>query len=177
MKIKLNQIKLKLAIVLASALGSASLSTVGYAATAFDNMIVSTAVVMSCTIDAGALTFATYDPTSASDNDAEVVITSTCSNGGSATITMGVGGVSATGSTDAIPLRQLYNSASGAPRLPYFLYQNAARDTVWGNTLDTGVAFTAVEGTNSSTLYGRIPAGQTASVGSYNDNVSVTLTY
>ena len=57
MKNKLNQSKLKLAIVSAFALGSASLSTAGYAATAFDNMIVSADVEMSCTVNAGALDF------------------------------------------------------------------------------------------------------------------------
>jgi spore coat protein U-like protein len=168
--------KLKLAIASAFALGSASLSTVGYAATAFDNMIVSADVAMSCTVNAGALDFLTYDPTAAGDNDASAVITSTCTHGGSAKITMGVGASVAAGSTNAIPLRQLHNS-SDASKLPYFLYQNTGRDLVWGNTEDTGVGFTAVTGVNSSTLYGRIAAGETATVGTYLDNVAVTLTY
>ncbi|MDG1903996.1 MAG: spore coat U domain-containing protein [Arenicella sp.] len=176
MKNKLNQSKLKLAIVSAFALGSASLSTAGYAATAFGNMIVSADVEMSCTVNAGALDFLTYDPTAAGHNDATAVITSTCTHGGSAKITMGVGASAAAGSTNAIPLRQLHNS-SDASKLPYFLYQNLGRDLVWGNTEDTGVGFTAVEGVNTETLYGRIAAGETATVGSYADSVSVTLTY
>jgi spore coat protein U-like protein len=139
-------------------------------------MIVSADVAMSCTVNAGALDFLTYDPTAAGDNDASAVITSTCTHGGSAKITMGVGASVAAGSTNAIPLRQLHNS-SDASKLPYFLYQNTGRDLVWGNTEDTGVGFTAVTGVNSSTLYGRIAAGETATVGTYLDNVAVTLTY
>ena len=166
--------KIKLAIASAFALGSSSLTTAGYAATAFGNMIVSADVEMSCTVTAGALGFATYDP--AGNSDTSAVITSTCTHGGSAKITVGVGASPAAGSTDAIPLRQLLN-ASDATKLAYFVYQNDGRDTVWGNTAEPGVGFTAVEGANTATLYGRIAAGETATVGSYADSVSVTLTY
>ena len=110
MKTKLNQSKLKLAIVSAFALGSASLSTAGYAATTFDNMIILTDVAMSCTVDAAQLNFSTYDPTSGTPNDASAVITSSCTHGGSAKITLSQGASPAAGSTDSVPLRQMLNS-------------------------------------------------------------------
>ena len=176
MKTKLNQSKLKLAVVSAMLVGSAGFSTAGYAATAFENLIVQTNVAMSCTVNAGVLDFLTYDPTASGNNDAATVITSTCTHGGSAKITMGVGASPAAGSSNAVPLRQMHN-ASDASKLPYFLYQNTGRDLVWGNSADTGVGFTATQGVNSSQLYGRIAAGETASVGAYADSVSVTLTY
>jgi spore coat protein U-like protein len=177
MKNKLNQNKLKLAIVSAMLVGSAGFSTAGYAATAFGNMIVTADVAMSCTVSADALDFLTYDPTASANNDAAATITSTCTHGGSAKITMGVGSSeAATGSSPGNPLRHLHNSTDSS-KLPYFLYQELARTTVWGNSADTGVAFTATTGVNTSTVYGRIPAGEAASVGSYADSVSVTLTY
>ena len=107
MKTKLNQSKLKLAIVSAFALGSASLSTAGYAATTFDNMVILTDVAMSCTVDAAQLNFSTYDPTSGTPNDASAVITSSCTHGGSAKITLNQGASPAAGSTDSVPLRQM----------------------------------------------------------------------
>ena len=177
MKTKLNQSKLKGAIVSAMLLGTAGFSTSGYAATAFGNMIVSADVAMSCTVSAGALDFLTYDPTASGNNDAAATITSTCTHGGSAKITMGVGASeAATGSSNENPLRHLHNSTD-ASKLPYFLYQETGRTTVWGNSADTGVAFTATTGINTSTVYGRISAGEAASVGSYADSVAVTLTY
>ena len=176
MKMKLEQNTIKLAIAAGVLIGSASLSTAVHAATAFDNMIVTTNVAMSCTVDAGNLDFNTYDPTSSSANDASAVITSTCTHGGSAKITLNEGAVAATGSSAAVPLRQMLNSTD-ASKLAYSLYQNSERNVVWGNTADTGLGFTASGGTNTSTVYGRIASGLAASVGSYADSVSVTLTY
>ncbi|MDB9734345.1 spore coat protein U domain-containing protein, partial [Porticoccaceae bacterium] len=89
MKTKLNQNKLTLAMVSAIIAGSMGLSATSYAATATGTMAVSTSVLMSCTISAGAMTFASYDPTASADNDATATITSTCTSGGAAVITMG----------------------------------------------------------------------------------------
>ena len=176
MKTKLNQSKLKLAIVSAFALGSASLSTAGYAATTFDNMVILTDVAMSCTVDAAQLNFSTYDPTSGTPNDASAVITSSCTHGGSAKITLNQGASPAAGSTDSVPLRQMHN-ATDSTTLAYSLYQNSDRNIVWGNTAGTGLGFTATGGDDTSTVYGRIANGLVANVGAYADSVSVTLTY
>ena len=64
MKTKLNQSKLKLAIVSAMLVGSAGFSTAGYAATAAATWQLhgSFDVLHYC---AGAMTFASYDPTAA----------------------------------------------------------------------------------------------------------------
>jgi spore coat protein U-like protein len=178
MKNKLNQSKLKLAIVSAFALGSASLSTAGYADTDTAAMAVSAAVSMSCTITAGAMTFASYDPTAAADNDATATIESTCTAGGAAVITMSQGGRAQPGSTDAIPLRAMFNGSEGAPEeLNYQLYSDSAGGTVWGNTEGSGKAITADGTAQNFTAYGRIPKNQTVSSGTFNDSVLVTLTY
>ena len=178
MKTKLNQNKLKLAIVSAMLVGSAGFSATSYAATATGTMAVSTSVLMSCNISTTAMTFASYDPTATVDNDANASITSTCTAGGAAIITMGQGGRTQSGSTDAIPLRAMYNGSEGAPEdLLYHLYSDSAGGTVWGNTDATGKAITADGTAQDFTAYGRIPKNQTVSSGSFSDSVLVTLTY
>jgi spore coat protein U-like protein len=178
--VKRRQRKLKLAIVSAIiAAGAAGLSATSYAATATGTMEVSTSVLMSCTITAGAMTFASYDPTAAADNDATATIESTCTSGGAAVITMSQGSRAQVGSTDAIPLRAMFNGSEGAPEdLAYYLYSDSAGGTVWGNTEGSGKAITADGTAQNFTAYGRIPKNQTGvSAGAFSDSVAVTLTY
>ncbi|MDA8864235.1 spore coat U domain-containing protein [Pseudomonadales bacterium] len=179
MKMKLNQSKLKLAIASAIiAAGAAGLSATSYAATDTATMAVTTSVSMSCTITAGAMTFASYNPTDAADNDANATITSTCTTGGAAVITMGQGNRSQVGSSDAAPLRAMYNGNEGAPEdLVYQVYSDSAGGAVWGNTSDTGKSITADGTAQVFTAFGRIPKNQTVGAGSFSDSVAVTLTY
>jgi spore coat protein U-like protein len=182
MKTKFNQSnrrKLKLAIVSAIiAAGAAGLGATSYAATDTATMAVSTSVSMSCTITAGAMTFASYDPTASVDNDATATITSTCTTGGAAVITMSAGSRAQAGSTDAIPLRAMFNGSEGSPEdLDYYLYSDSAGGTVWGNTAGSGKAITADGTAQAFTAYGRIPKNQTVGAGSFSDSVLVTLTY
>ena len=177
MKTKFNQINAKWAIVSAMALGSAGLSAISYAATATGTMTVSTTVAMSCTISAGAMTFASYDPTASADNDATATITSTCTSGGAAVITMGQGNADKSGSTDASPLRAMFN-AGITEELLYQVYSDSAGGTVWGNTAATGKAITADGTAQAFTAHGRIPKNQTGiTAGTFTDSVAVTLTY
>ena len=179
MKTKFNQRKIKLAIASAIiAAGAAGLSATSYAATDTATMAVTTSVSMSCTITAGAMTFVSYNPTAAADNDATATITSTCTTGGAAVITMGEGGRAQVGSTATIPLRAMFNGSEGTPEdLLYHLYSDSAGGTVWGNTAETGKAITADGTAQAFTAYGRIPKNQTVGAGSFSDSVTVTLTY
>ena len=177
--VKRRQRKLKLAIVSAIiAAGAAGLGATSYAATDTATMAVSTSVSMSCTITAGAMTFASYDPTASVDNDATATITSTCTSGGAAVITMSAGSRAQAGSTDAIPLRAMFNGSEGSPEdLDYYLYSDSAGGTVWGNTSGTGKSITADGTAQNFIAYGRIPKNQTVAAGTFNDSVAVTLTY
>ncbi|MDG2273093.1 MAG: spore coat U domain-containing protein [Halioglobus sp.] len=177
MKTKFNQSKIKLAVVSAIVAVSMGLSATSYAATDTATMEVSTTVLMSCTISAGAMTFGSYDPTSGTDNDATATITSTCTSGGAATITMGEGGGEVSGSTDAAPLRAMSDGQEVEQTLAYQLYLDVAGGTVWGNTAETGKAITADGTAQSFTAYGRIPQGQVVGAGTFTDSVAVTLTY
>jgi len=179
MKTKLNQNKLKLAIVSAMLVGSAGFSTAIFAGTATDNMAVTTDVGISCTITVADLTFTSYDPTYGVDNDSTGSVTSTCTTGGAVVLTLGQGANADSSSTDAAPIRRMVGTTGAAAGtfLNYGLYQEGGRTTVFGNTSDTGGSFTATGGADVTTVYGRIPKEQAAAVGSFADSVSVTLTY
>ena len=178
MKTKLNQSKLKLAIVSAMLVGTAGLSTAGYAGTDGSTMAVSTSVGMVCTIDStGDLNFSHYDPTASNDNTASASITSSCTVGGSAKITLDQG-LNGTG-TDAVPVRRMLGGsvANAGSFLPYSLWQESDLQTTWGNTADTGKGFTVTNVAHVATVFGKIAALEAAAVGVFNDTVAVTLTY
>jgi spore coat protein U-like protein len=156
-------------------------------ATATSNLTVTATVGNVCTISSASIVFGSYDPvtahngTTGSPLDGSGTVTTTCTNLLPATITLGQGSNPATAptaSTDAAPLRQL---ANGANRLRYDLYQTAlpggTGSAVWGNTGGTGLAVTGTGSAVTSTIYGRIPRGQTAPAGVYNDTVVATVTF
>ena len=96
-------------------IGSAGFSVNGYAATASDSMPVTTQVIAACSIDAGAMTFGNYDPTSADDLTVSATIASTCTSGASATISMDAGQFAGTGSTTAAPVRRMAGADGSCP--------------------------------------------------------------
>lgn len=66
---------------------------------------------------------------------------------------------------------------NGANLVPYQLYTNPARTTVWGNTIGTNT----VTGTGNGliqplTVYGRVPSAS-APAGPYLDVITATITY
>ncbi len=149
-----------------------------YAATASANLSVTATVVANCTISASSLAFGNYDPvvTNASSNlDATGTLNISCTSGSGSTVTLGQGSYPAGGSSDAAPLRRMFNSTTGY--LGYALYQDSSRTVVWGNTAGTGVGYTGTGTGGSLTIYGRVAAGQNVPVGSYSDIVVATVTF
>ena len=146
------------------------------AGSATSTVTVTATVLSNCTISAGTVAFGNYDPTSATPLDQTGSVNVQCTTGTVATIAMGQGSNAAVGSTDAAPLRQM---ASGAQRLRYDFYQNSSRTTVWGNTLLTSVAYTALSSASTAvTIYGRIPINQNATAGAgYSDSVTATINF
>lgn len=68
----------------------------------------------------------------------------------------------------------------GAEVLDYNLYRDAARTSIWGD----GTSGTAVYSRNNPpnnnvnlTVFGRVPAAQDVSAGSYSDTVSATINF
>ena len=176
MKTKFNQSKLKLAIVSAIMACSAGLSASSYAAETTATMTVSSSVLTACTITTGDLAFGTYDPSTQADVTGTATITSTCTLGGGAMILLSQGGNAFTGSSDAVPLRQM---ADGDNRLKYHLYRDSDFNTVFGNTPGTGQPTTGQGVAVTTTVHGKIIGSENAGIptGTYADGVLVTLTY
>jgi spore coat protein U-like protein len=62
--------------------------------------------------------------------------------------------------------------------ISYELYRNSTRTQRWGTTLNTDTVTGSGNGSNQSiTVYGRVPNQTTPSAGTYNDTITVTVTY
>lgn len=60
----------------------------------------------------------------------------------------------------------------------YELYRNTARTQRWGTTLNSDtVSGNGTGGNQTLTVYGRVPTQTTPSAGTYNDTITVTVTY
>ncbi|MFZ6645281.1 spore coat U domain-containing protein [Undibacterium sp. TJN25] len=136
-------------------------------------------IANSCTVSTTGFT-TTYDPLSlnaATNQDVTATVTTSCTLLIPAVITLGQGSHAASGSTDIVPLRRLANAGNTA-FLNYSLYQDSGRGTTWGNTALTGVAIVGTGASAASTVYARIPSGQSpGAIGSFTDAVLVTVTY
>jgi len=169
-----------LLLALATALVAANAS----AATVGNTFQVTATVSPSCVISTPAtgIAFGTYDSVGANASTAATgsgSIKIRCTKGTSIKIQLdeGLPANKAGGSTCSAPARQM---ASGADRLPYFLYQDTGRTTVWGCTSGTNSLTLAAAPSNAAravTVYGRIPANQDVPTGIYADTVTATLTF
>ena len=143
------------------------------AATTTTTFTVTGTVVATCTVTAGALNFGATIPTPVNTNvDATSTITATCSN--AVPFSVGLSTGNGPGATFA-PRRM----SSGTNQVNYTMYTDAGRTTVWGDGTG-GSALNSLTGTGAAqpiTVFGRIPAGQTPAVGTYNDLITVTVTF
>lgn len=126
-----------------------------------------------CSVSATGMAFGSFSPLTDSTVDSTANITVTCDALSSYTIALSPGG-----SGTYSPRRM----ANGGNPLEYNLFRDAGHSQIWGD--GTGGSFTAagsllVGGSNNHTVYGRIPLStqRTASVGSYSDSITVTVTY
>ena len=128
-------------------------------ATSTSTFQVTATVASSCTISATTLAFGNY---TLAQLDGSSSITATCTNGttfaGATTSTRKMTGPSASG-------------------LSYSLYSDSGRTTNWGNATGSWVSGTGTGAAQVLSVYGRIPASQTASIGSYSDTITVTITF
>jgi len=123
------------------------------------------------------MTFGAYDGIVANASnalEATATVISTCTSGAEALITMNAGASSGSGSADA-PVRRM--TAGPGKYLDYQVYSDVARDTIWGNTVPTGVALTGTGVRQSLTVYGSIPSAQIVPEGDYSDQIYVTISY
>jgi spore coat protein U-like protein len=145
------------------------------------NLNVTATVNASCDITSTTnIAFGVYDPADTNFTtplDGTGSVTIRCVRGTVVDVALDQGQNSGTGSTCASPLRQMSNG--GDERLGYQVYQNAARTTGWGCDASNDQSYTAGNPNTPTTLttYGRIPAGQDVTAGSYTDTVVVTATF
>jgi spore coat protein U-like protein len=137
------------------------------------NLSVSANVLNVCTVQAGSLDFGNYDPASSTANDATGSFDVQCAAGGTASIKLDQGLNPDTGGTLASPLRRLKHGT--ADYLSYALFSDALRETPWEG--ETGVGYEGTGDSDTRTVYERIAASQTAAIGTYNDTVTITVTY
>jgi len=165
--------KNNLMVAVAGALLVAS-GTAG-AATKTTTFGVSAVVNPNCLVSAQPLAFGGYDGTAAKTGTSDISVR--CSSGTTFAV-----GLSTGGGTFA----QRLLSGSGANKLQYNLFTSAAATTIWGDgTLSTGTmpgtgAGMAAANTQTLTVYGQLPDNafnQGAPSGSYNDTITVTVTY
>lgn len=132
---------------------------------------VSATVIPKCTVTASPLNFGGSVGLLTSAVNATTTLGVQCSNGTPYNVGLD-GGQNSGGNINARKM------VLGARSIAYQLYQNAARSTVWGNTVGTNtVAGTGNGNSQSLTVYGQVPAQTTPPAGTYNDTVMVTVTY
>lgn len=132
---------------------------------------VSTDVVTACNVSATPLAFGSYTASAASNSTS--IITVACSN----TVPYNVGLDAGTSTGATVTTRAMTGPAGSLP-LDYSLFQDSARTVNWGNTVGTDtVAGTGNGSGQTLTVYGQVPAGQGNRPGTYNDTITVTLTY
>ncbi|HWT12538.1 MAG TPA: spore coat U domain-containing protein [Allosphingosinicella sp.] len=143
------------------------------AATTNSTLNVDANVTANCTVSTSPLSFGDVNPLSGTNVDGTGGITVTCTSGTSWTAAAGVG----SGSGASFAARRM---ADGSNLLNYNLYTTSGYNTVWGD----GTSSTATVGNTGNgaaqnvTIYGRVASGQTSvPPGSYEDTVSVTVTY
>lgn len=127
----------------------------------------------ACTITTTPVSFGLYDPFGAGPNDSTGTLTYRCGPPDrNITIVLG------TGAAGSFNPRTLLD---GTEPLNYNLYRNAARTVRWGDgTGSTSFYFRADPPNNRNvvlTIYGRIPANQDVSAGTYTDTVSVIVNF
>ena len=162
---------LKLAIAGALLVASA---TAGAATTKTTTMTVSAAVAANCNVQAGNLSFGTYDASAVKTGSADVTVR--CSKNTLYAVKLSAGGGS-------YGQRLL---SDGTNTLQYNLFTESGLGTVWGDgTGSTKVVNGKGLGMSNSgaithTVYGELPnsaTNQDAPAGSYGDSITVTVEY
>ena len=177
MKPKFKLSTLYRVIVSAIVLGSIILGTQSHADKGTSVLNVSATVKHFCSIGTNPMTFGVYDGVVANASnalEATATVISTCTSGTEALITMNAGASEGSGSDD-VPVRRMTSEAGDY--LVYQVYSDVSRETVWGNTVPTGVALTGTGVPQSLTVYGSISSAQIVPEGDYSDQIYVTIIY
>jgi len=174
--LKINRLALSLFVIGGSAV---VVTTSAFAGVANSDMTVSADVTNVCTINAGALTFAGYDPTSNAAQPGTANLTVTCTSGAGAQIDLGEGVNAASGSTNIAPLRRLLMNNGTNHFVNYQLYSDPAHTIVWAATATHNVVYTGTGTATTVTAHALIPGNQGTGTpaGLYQDTIQATVNF
>jgi spore coat protein U-like protein len=123
-----------------------------------------------CTISTTPVSFGTYDVFSSIATASTGTVVYWCGWARSISVYLGKG-IAGTNT----PARQM---ASGANRLNYNLYLDAAHTRIWGDPSPNSYSANGVWFSGATlTVYGLIPALQDVATGSYSDSVTATINF
>lgn len=149
--------------------------TLDWGTGAINQFITVTAVVSAeCTVSTTSVNFGAYDPVSANaatPRDATGTVNVYCTTGTVVNVSLDLG-THLTGST-----RRMLSGVANF--LTYEIYRDAARSSIWNTVnMDSGTSTSKTVAINGGFIaYGRIPAGQDVTMGSYSDTLLVTVNY
>ncbi|MFZ3207867.1 MAG: spore coat U domain-containing protein [Geobacteraceae bacterium] len=128
----------------------------------------------SCKISTTPVNFGNYDVFTGAVQESTGTITVDCKNPEQKPLSVIIS--IDKGSSEGFNPRQM--TSTMGDRLNYYLYTNPARTTIWGD--GTGGSATVNDTLTKSAIlnvviYGRIPAGQNVSVGTYTDVLTATV--
>ena len=122
----------------------------------------------TCTVSTTGLAFGPYDPFSTASVKSSGSLTLSCNQALLAYVTLGGGSSGDPGA------RWM---TSGAARLGYNVYRDAALTRIWGDGNGYAGAWILLPSTVPLPFYGSIPAGQDVAVGTYGDAITVTVNF
>lgn len=135
----------------------------------------------SCSITSPTLDFGSYDPLFGTADDSTAVIQVSCVRTVSPSETANYTLTSSVGNGTSYATRYMLK---GVEHLTYNVYRNTGRSQIWGNGASGSFTITGSFTLNNNTtrnrnhtLYGRIPALQDITAGTYNDTLVTTVTF
>jgi spore coat protein U-like protein len=126
----------------------------------------------SCAITSvSAVNFGAYNVfSSLANNNGVGSITLRCQGGGSGFLV-----TLSSGQSNSYDLRIMRN---GGNKLNYNLYTSASRTVVWGDGTGASSAMSVNRNSNTTlSVFGQMPAGQDAAVGTYTDSITTIITF
>lgn len=152
-------------------------SQAAMAGSATGALTVSATVSLTCAVTTNPVNFGAYDPVARAPTDATGLLVITCTEGAFYDIALDAG--THPGAPGDASMRRMTRTERDRS-LPYALFVDSARVTLWGNPFTTTYRFVTHVGNGTARdhpVYGRIDAGQFVSAGLYADTVIATLTY
>jgi spore coat protein U-like protein len=151
-------------LVALTAIGILAMSSVSMAASLTRNLNVTASVATNCSIiSVTDVAFGEYDPTNATDLDVNGDLTFRCTK-------------NTNYKTYIAGTRQMFG-ATYFENLNFELYSDVGRTTIYPSTNAGGSTLTPNNSPITSTIYGRVPAFQNASLDNYSKVLTVAVEY